>query len=272
MSSQQNESPVNAVDFDRSAFPRFNVLGVGVNALTLPRATDAIVAAARAGRKGYVCVSDVNVVSHAQRDPSFRNLLNSSFLTTSDGMPLVWLGRRSFGPWVERVYGPDLLLSIFEATADGSVSHFFFGGAPGVAELLRDKLLARFPRARVVGTHSPPYRKLSDEEIEALAAEMAAARPEIFWVGLGAPKQERFMAEYTEKLPSTMMIGVGAAFDFHSGKVKQAPLWMQRHGFEWLYRLYSQPRRLWRRYFVNIPSFLFRISLQFSGLRNYPLD
>ena len=116
--------------------PRFNVLGVGVNALTLQRATEAIVAAARTGQKGYVCVSDVNVISHAQRDPTFKHLLNASFLTTSDGMPLVWLGRRKFGKWVERVYGPDLLLSIFEATADGSLSHFFYGGAPGVPERL----------------------------------------------------------------------------------------------------------------------------------------
>jgi N-acetylglucosaminyldiphosphoundecaprenol N-acetyl-beta-D-mannosaminyltransferase len=264
-----NQPPPLAPDLDRSSFPRFNVLGVGVNALTLQRATEAIIAAARAEKKGYVCVADVNVISHAQKDPAFRDLLNASFLTTSDGMPLVWLGRRACGPWVERVYGPDLLLSIFAATADGSVSHFFYGGAPGVPELLRDKLLAKFPGARVVGTLSPPFRKLSDEELQKLAAEVEAVRPDIFWVGLGAPKQERFIAEYVGKLETSVMIGVGAAFDFHSGKVKQAPLWMQRNGLEWLFRLFSQPRRLWRRYFVNVPLFLLRITLQLAGLRKY---
>jgi len=264
--------PPLAANLERSSLPRFNVLGVGVNALTLRGATEAILSAVRVGRKGYVCVSDVNVISHAQQDPSFKQLLNESFLTTSDGMPLVWLGRRAFGPWVERVYGPDLLLSLFEATSDGSVSHFFYGGAPGVPELLRDKLKTRFPGARVVGTISPPYSKLSDDELQALAREVAAVRPDIFWVGLGAPKQERFMAEFTSKLETTVMIGVGAAFDFHSGKVKQAPLWMQRNGLEWLYRLYSQPRRLARRYFVNVPLFLVRIALQLSGLRKYRLD
>jgi N-acetylglucosaminyldiphosphoundecaprenol N-acetyl-beta-D-mannosaminyltransferase len=266
-----NEPPL-AADLERSSFPRFNVLGVGVNALTLRRATDAIVSAARSGKKGYVCVSDVNVISHAQRDPSFKHLLNHSFLTTSDGMPLVWLGRRAFGPWVERVYGPDLLLSIFEATADGSVSHFFYGGAPGVPEILQEKLTARFPGARVVGTVSPPFRPLTDTEVQSLADHVNAVRPDIFWVGIGAPKQERFMAEFSSKFATTVMIGVGAAFDFHSGRVKQAPRWMQRSGLEWLYRLYSQPRRLARRYIVNVPLFIARITLQLCGLRKYTVD
>src|SRR5215204_7495384 len=126
-------------DMNPSQYPRFNVLGVEVNALTLRQATELIITAARNGRKGYVCVADVNVISNAQKDRTFKALLNESFLTTSDGMPLVWIGRRAFGAWVERVYGPDLLMSIFAATADGSVSHFFYGGAPGVAETLRAK-------------------------------------------------------------------------------------------------------------------------------------
>jgi N-acetylglucosaminyldiphosphoundecaprenol N-acetyl-beta-D-mannosaminyltransferase len=243
-----------------------------VNALTLPRATEAILAAARAGQKGYVCISDVNVISHAQRDPAFKRLLNESFLTTSDGMPLVWLGRRAFGPWVERVYGPDLLMSIFAATGDGSVSHFFYGGAPGVPELLRDKLTARFPGVRVVGAVSPPFRPLSAAEFQQLRDQVSAARPDLFWVGIGAPKQERFMAEFSSQLDTKVMLGVGAAFDFHSGKVKQAPLWMQRNGLEWLFRLCSQPRRLARRYAVNVPLFIVRTVLQVSGLRKYPID
>jgi N-acetylglucosaminyldiphosphoundecaprenol N-acetyl-beta-D-mannosaminyltransferase len=263
--------PTIPADLDRSALPRFNVLGVGVNALTLRAATDAIVTAARIKKKGYVCVADVNVISHAQRDPDFRRLLNESFLTTSDGMPLVWLGRRAYGSWVERVYGPDLLLSTFQASSDGGVKHFFYGGAPGVPEILRDNMRVRFPGAQVVGAESPPFRPLIPGEIAALKEKVEILRPDIFWVGLGAPKQERFIAEFSSVLDATVMIGVGAAFDFHSGRVKQAPIWMQRNGFEWLFRLLTQPRRLAKRYAVNVPLFLIRIALQLSGLRKYPL-
>jgi len=170
------------------------------------------------------------------------------------------------------VYGPDLMLEMFEATRDGKLTHFFYGGAPGVAEELQTKLEARFPGVRVVGTYCPPFRVLNADEEAALFTGGAAAKRDIIWVGLSTPKQERFMAGYLSKLDATLMAGVGAAFDFHSGRVRQAPRWVQRSGFEWLYRLFTQPRRLARRYTVNNPRFLFRLALQLSGLRKYPLD
>lgn len=253
--------------------PRFNVLGVSVSAMNLSIATEAILAAARERRKGYVCVTGVHGVTEAQDDPDFRQILNRSFLNTTDGMPLVWLAKHYVAKRpIERVYGPDLMLELFEATRDGSVTHFFYGGAPGVAEELKASLESRFPGVRVVGTYCPPFRPLNAEEEAELAAKVHDTKPDLMWVGLSTPKQERFMSEYLPKLDVTVMLGVGAAFDFHSGRVRQAPRWIQRSGFEWFYRLCSQPRRLARRYLVNNPLFLGRIALQLSGLRRYSTD
>jgi N-acetylglucosaminyldiphosphoundecaprenol N-acetyl-beta-D-mannosaminyltransferase len=251
---------------------RFNVLGVSLCAMNLAVARDAVLDALRARRKGYICVTGVHGVIEAQDDAGFRKILNGAFLNTTDGMPLVWLGRHHVGSEVGRVYGPDFMLEMFEATRDGKFTHFFYGGAPGVAEELQAKLEARFPGVRVVGTYCPPFRALNADEEADLVVRVRAAKPDMMWVGLSTPKQERFMAEYLPKLDVTLMAGVGAAFDFHSGRVRQAPRWVQRSGLEWLYRLCTQPRRLARRYLLNNPRFLFQLALQLSGLRKYPLD
>ncbi len=251
---------------------KFNVLGVALSAMTLELATRAVLAAARARRKGYVCVTGVHGVSEAQKDPAFRRILNGAFLNTTDGMPLVWLGKHQVGGFVDRVYGPDFMLELFKATQDGAVTHFFYGGAPGVAEALSEALKTRFPGVKIIGTYCPPFRPLDEREQADLAAQITALKPDLFWVGLSTPKQERFMAEYLPRLDTTIMLGVGAAFDFHSGRVAQAPRWMQRSGLEWFFRLCSEPRRLWKRYCVNNPLFLGRIALQLSGLRTYPVD
>ena len=255
-----------------AAVRRFNVLGVALSAMNLPLATEAVLAALRARRKGYVCVTGVHGVTEAQHDPAFRRILNAAFLNTTDGMPLVWLGRRAAGTFVDRVYGPDLMLEIFQATQATTFRHFLYGGAPGVAEELKAKLEARFPGVTVCGTYCPPFRPLTGAEETAFAAFVREKKPDIIWVGLSTPKQERFMAEYLPKLETTLMFGVGAAFDFHSGRVRQAPRWIQRSGLEWLYRLCCEPRRLARRYLVNNPRFLWRIAGQLSGLRKYPLE
>jgi N-acetylglucosaminyldiphosphoundecaprenol N-acetyl-beta-D-mannosaminyltransferase len=251
---------------------RFNVLGVALHAMNLPTATAAVLEALRERRKGYVCVTGVHGVSEAQNDPAFRAILNGAFLNTTDGMPLVWLGRRAQGSWVDRVYGPDLMLEIFRATQSTPFRHFFYGGAPGVAEELKARLEAQFPGVTICGTYCPPFRPLNAPEEAELQRTVHEARPDIIWVGLSTPKQERFMAEYLAKLETTLMFGVGAAFDFHAGRVSQAPRWMQRSGLEWFYRLCSEPRRLGRRYLVNNPLFLWRILGQLTGLQKYPLE
>jgi len=247
--------------------PRFDVLGVSLHAMNLRVACDAILEALRARRKGYICVTGVHGVIEAQDDAAFRHILNDAFLNTTDGMPLVWLGKRAVGASVDRVYGPDLMLEVFAATRSGEFTHFFYGGAPGVADELKARLETRFPGVRVVGTFCPPFRPLNPAEDAALAATVSEAKPDFMWVGLSTPKQERFMAEYLRRLDVTLMAGVGAAFDFHSGRVRQAPHWIQRSGFEWLYRLAMQPRRLARRYLVNNPRFVFGVALQLVGLR-----
>lgn len=250
---------------------RFNVLGVAMSAMNLPLATEAVLARLRERQKGYVCVTGVHGVSEAQNDAAFRRILNGAFLNTTDGMPLVWIGRRALGGFVDRVYGPDLMLEIFRATEGTGFRHFLYGGAPGVADELRSRLQSRFPGAIVAGTYCPPFRPLNADEERELVALMHAGKPDIMWVGLSTPKQERFMAEYLPKLDTTLMFGVGAAFDIHSGRVRQAPRWIQRSGFEWLYRMCCEPRRLGRRYLVNNPLFLWRIAGQLLGLKKYPL-
>jgi len=252
--------------------PRVNVLGVGLNALDLDAAVAAVARALERRTKGYICVTGVHGVSEAQVDPAFRAILNESFLNTPDGMPMVWMGRLQGFSGMRRVYGPDLMLRVCDYTRTRGLTHFFYGGAPGVAEELKARLESRFPGLRVVGAYSPPFRPLTGAEAEALAARVRGLRPDIFWVGLSTPKQEKFMAQHWRELDATLFVGVGAAFDFHAGRVRQAPRWMQRSGLEWLFRLGSEPRRLWKRYLKNNPLFVLRALLQLTGLRKYPLS
>ncbi len=250
----------------------FNVLGVAVSRLNLETAREKVLQALSDGEKGYVCVTGVHGISEAQKDPAFRKILNRAYLNTPDGMPLVWLGKKQFGPDVSRVYGPDLMLEICSATEHTPYGHFFYGGGPGVAETLSLKLKERFPGLKTAGVFTPPFRPLNAKEEKDLVELLRKSRPAIFWVGLSTPKQEQFMAGYLDKLETTLMFGVGAAFDFHAGRVRQAPRWIQRSGFEWLYRLCLEPGRLWKRYLKNNPLFLFRLLLQSTGLIKYPVE
>jgi N-acetylglucosaminyldiphosphoundecaprenol N-acetyl-beta-D-mannosaminyltransferase len=259
--------PDTPTSFSALTIPRYNVLGVGVSALTLSAACEAVLTARGALNLGYICVCTVHGISEAQSDPRFREILNRSFLSTPDGMPLVWLGPQG----VERVYGPDLMIRVCDAGRTIGLRHYFFGGAPGVASELADKMSARFPGLAVAGTFTPPYRELTDDELATFYADVSRSRPDVIWVGLGTPKQERFMAAHASSLQTGLLIGVGAAFDFHSGRVRQAPRWIQRSGFEWLFRLCMDPRRLGPRYLKTNPLFLLRIAAQLSRLKKYPM-
>jgi N-acetylglucosaminyldiphosphoundecaprenol N-acetyl-beta-D-mannosaminyltransferase len=208
-------------------------------------------------------------VNLAAEDPEFRAHLNGSLLTTPDGMPLVWLGRLMGHRTVERGYGPDLMLSLCAATAGPGHAHFLYGGASGVAGALAARLRERFPGLRIAGTATPPFRPLTSGEEAALVGQVAAVRPDIFWVGLGLPERERFMAKMLPRFEPMVMLGVGAAFDLISGRVRQAPRWIQRSGFEWLFRLCLEPGRLAPRYFRHLPLFVFRVSAQLTRLRRF---
>jgi N-acetylglucosaminyldiphosphoundecaprenol N-acetyl-beta-D-mannosaminyltransferase len=252
------------------AIPRYNVLGIGISALNLATARAAVLAALAERHKGYVCTADVRVVNLAVNDATRRSRVNASLLTTPDGMPLVWLGRWHGHRDVSRVYGPDLMLDLCAATAATGHSHFFYGGGPGIAEELRTRLITRHPGLRIAGIHTPPFRSLTIGEENELVDRVAAVKPDIFWVGLGVPQREHFMADFLPRLDTTVMIGVGAAFDLLSGRVRQAPRWIQRSGFEWLFRLCLEPRRLAPRYFRHLPLFVLRVAAQLTGLRRYP--
>jgi len=261
---------------------RINVLGVGISVLTLDSAVDAVFQALAHGRQGYVTVTGVHGVSACQSDPELLRIHNESLLTTPDGMPLTWMGRlQGVGKHeMDRVYGPDLMLRIFQRGQAEGLRHFLFGGREGVAGLLSEKLLEKFPAAQIVGTYTPPFRPLNDQEEQQLLDQLQASRPHCFWVGLSTPKQERLMrrlvarygADGDGRLPAPMLLfGVGAAFDFHAGLLPQAPRWMQRAGMEWFFRLQQEPRRLWKRYLKNNPLFITRAAMQLTGLRKYEL-
>lgn len=251
---------------------RFNVLGTGVSALSLDAAREFVVAARGQKRLGYLCHATAYNVNLARTLPALRAAYNQSALTVPDGMPLVWLGRWHGHRATTRVYGPDLLTAACAAGRPAGLRHFFFGGLPGVADTLAAKLTTRFPGLAVAGTFTPPFRDLTPGELERLGSAVRESQPDVIWVGLSSPKQELFMARHWQQLDTGLMIGVGAAFDFVSERVPQAPRWMQGHGLEWLHRLATEPRRLWRRYLLHSPAFVFRVTAQLTGLRRYPLD
>lgn len=248
---------------------RVNVLGVGLSALNLEMARDLFSDFIRQKERGYICVTGVHGVIEAQDDPEMRTILNKALLCTPDGMPMVWYGKMNRFSQMGRVYGPDLMLEICQIP---NCRHFFYGGANGCAELLKQTLEKHFPGIQIVGTYEPPWRPLKPDEEIALAEQLRQCRPDVMWVGLSTPKQERFMAEYLPKLEVTLMVGVGAAFDLLSGRIKQAPRWIQRSGFEWFYRMCREPRRLWRRYCRNNPRFLFAALGQALRLKKYTLE
>jgi N-acetylglucosaminyldiphosphoundecaprenol N-acetyl-beta-D-mannosaminyltransferase len=266
-----NTAPRGVSIVEPDAPQRVNVLGVGVSAITMADALATIDRWIATRAPQYVCVTGVHGVMESQVDPSLRDIHNQAGLVTPDGMPLVWLSRLRGHHHVQRVYGPDLMLACCEASIRNGYRHFFYGGGPGVAERLAKRLGQRFDGLQVVGTWTPPFRDLTTAEEEALIDRIASSKPDIVWVGLSTPKQERWMARYVGRLPVPVLIGVGAAFDMHAGVTKQAPRWMQRSGLEWLFRLATEPRRLWRRYLTNNPRFVWRLFLQLSGAVRYDI-
>jgi N-acetylglucosaminyldiphosphoundecaprenol N-acetyl-beta-D-mannosaminyltransferase len=244
---------------DHRPIDRVDVLGVHVSAIDPPTAVAEIERWVVAGEQHYVCVTGVHGVMESQRDPALKEIHNRSGLTTPDGMPMVWAGRAAGAAHMRRVYGPDLMLAVLERAAERGWSSFFYGGAEGTPERLVERLRERFPGLVVAGTYSPPFRPLTPDEDVAIVERINASGAQLVWVGLSTPKQERWMADHVGRLDAAALLGVGAAFDIHAGTLRQAPRWMQGKGLEWLYRLYREPRRLWRRYLRNNPAFVLAI-------------
>jgi N-acetylglucosaminyldiphosphoundecaprenol N-acetyl-beta-D-mannosaminyltransferase len=204
----------------------------------------------------YICVTSVHGIILAKDDPSFAEILNSADIATPDGMPVVW-ALRSFGSTgQQRVYGPTLMLDLCRSAAQNGHGVYLYGGRPEVLPQLEQRLRQQFPALRILGRYSPPFRPATTTEDQQIQDSIRQSGADLLFVGISTPKQERWMFEHRRAFPGITMIGVGAAFDFHAGHMRQAPRWMQRLGLEWFFRLGAEPRRLWRRYLLVTPRFL----------------
>jgi N-acetylglucosaminyldiphosphoundecaprenol N-acetyl-beta-D-mannosaminyltransferase len=246
-----------------------DVLGVKVSAVNMGRAAELADQWVEASHPGYVCVTGVHGVMEAQRDPELREILNHAVMNTPDGMPMSWVGWLQGFSDMGRVFGPDFMLAMCQLSLDRGYRHFLYGSAPGVAEQLQDALKKKFRGLQIVGTYTPPFRSLTSEEESALLFQVHNAKPHIMWIGLSTPKQERFMAQYVDHLQVPLLVGVGAAFDFHTGDIRDCSPWVKRAGLQWLHRLLQDPRRLWRRYLRSNPAFVWNIALQLVKLRRH---
>jgi len=246
----------------KPGIPSFRVLGVRVNAVQIP---DIIAVMERwvreRGATNYIAVTGMHGVAESRNDPRFRDVLNAAGLVIPDGMPLVWLGRlQGHSQLKRRTPGSEVMEAVFQATGS-KYSHFFYGGVPGIADLLAKTEHERHG-IRVAGTYCPPFRPLTEAEEKEVQAMVRAANPDILWVGLSTPKQEKWMYEHRDKIQVPVMLGVGAAFDMNTGRLKRAPQWMQNSGLEWLFRLVIEPRRLWRRYLIEGSRFAWAVWLE----------
>jgi N-acetylglucosaminyldiphosphoundecaprenol N-acetyl-beta-D-mannosaminyltransferase len=237
----------------------FRVLGVPVNAIQIPGAVEWM--QERISQRKYctfIAVTGMHGIVEAQHDPSFKQVLSSAGLVVPDGMPLVWIGRRQGNQLKRRVYGPELMQTFCEHTR-ARYRHFFYGGVPGVAVALADSFRRKYDIG-IAGCYSPPFGKIAKEEDDEVIALINRANADVLWVGLSTPKQERWMYGHHNSLDAPVLVGVGAAFDLAVGRVKQAPAWMREHGLEWSFRLWQEPRRLWRRYLIYGSEFLLRVA------------
>lgn len=239
------------------------VLGAYIDALSWEATLNRLLAWSRARESRYVAICNVHVAVSAWRDTAYRKVINGADMATPDGAPVAWMLRRLGFASQPRISGPDLTWALCERCAADGLPVYFYGSRESTLAALERRLRATFPTLAIGGLESPPFRALTAEEDAAAVTRINASGAGIVFVGLGCPKQERWIAEHRGRI-NAVMIGVGAAFDFHAGTVKRAPLWMREHGLEWLHRLVSEPRRLWKRYLVTNSLFVFGAVLQLA--------
>lgn len=245
---------------------KVNVLGTGISIVNFNSFFKALDQWIENKKGNYVCVTGMHGVMESMKDENLRSIHNKAGMATPDGMSMVWYAKLKGIKNMERVCGPDLFPSVCEYSVKKGYTHFFYGGAEGVPELLKEKMTARYPGLKVVGTYSPPFRPLTTEEDQAIINRINALNPTFVWIGISTPKQEKWMHDHQGKLNNSIMFGVGAAFDMHSGIKQRGPKWIQKSGFEWLYRLCQEPKRLGKRYLVNIPRFIFFSFIHIIGI------
>lgn len=249
--------------------PTVEVLDIPLFDGSIPDAYSIFMNQIESGEKNSYCISaaDANVLINSKKDPEFRNILLQAYINLPDGMPGVWVGKLKGAKKIDRCYGPDFFEYMLRHTADKKVNHYFTGGKEGIAEALKEACKVKFGNDNVVGTHCPPFREVSDEEFEALGKDITEKQADIVWVGISSPKQERYARRLSKYARTHFIVTVGAAFDFHTGNVKQAPRFIQRSGMEWLFRLCVEPRRLWKRYVNVVPKFIYYNLLSFTKFR-----
>lgn len=235
---------------------RFNVIGVPISLTNWCGAIEDVIQRSESKQGGYICFTNAHVCVMAQHDKQLHNILSNSFRTFPDGKPLAWIGRKRYGEKVSQVAGPDFFPALLGYSGSQRSRHYFYGGAPDTLEKLVYHIRKEYPNTIIAGYESPPFREQSRQEINDGLQRIKHSKPDFVWVGLGAPKQEYWMSKHWNELSPAILLGVGAAFDFHAGNVSRAPIWMRKIGLEWLHRFFQEPSRLWKRYLVTNSLFL----------------
>lgn len=235
-----------------------NILGINVNVTTLEDTKNYIKYNLEDLRGKYICVSNVHTLVTAYDNKEYLNIQNSSAMTLPDGKPLSIVSKFKGFKEAERVTGPDLMGEMFKESCELGYTHYFYGSTKETLSKLEEKLKKRYPKINIIGKYSPPFRKLTEEENKRVIESINAVKPDFLWVGLGAPKQEEWMFDHKDKIYS-LMIGVGAGFDYHAENIKRAPKWIQNASLEWAYRLIQDPKRLFKRYFITNTKFIYYI-------------
>lgn len=238
--------------------PCCRILGVNISTLSMQETISYIERNLQSLSGSYICVANVHTTVMSYDDPNYRNIQNDSVMTLPDGAPLSIVARKRGYKNIERVTGPDLMKELFEASERHCYKHFFYGGTPETLEQLQKKLKEKYPYINIVGMYSPPFRELTVEENQEIVESVNQCRPDFVWIGLGAPKQEKWMSDHRDKIHG-LMVGVGAGFEYHAGNLKRAPKWMQVCSLEWLNRLMQEPRRLLKRYLYTNLKFIWLI-------------
>lgn len=254
-----------------TSVPKITILGVPVHMVQRADAVSLIEhwVKTESDRCHWIAAPDMHGVVFTHKDPTFKAILRTADLVIPDGITLVWIARHKGFPLKQRVSGTDLMREFFRSACETGLRSFFYGDTEETLERLVANLRREFPRLQIAGCLSPPFRPLTPQEDEEVIAKINEAKPDVLWVGLGLPKQERWIFEHRDKLRVPVVAGVGAAFKFLAGTVKRAPAWVGDHGFEWLWRLVHEPRRMWRRSLIGGTQFLGHAVLELTGLRKY---
>ncbi len=236
---------------------KINILGSKINVTNIKDLGDKVEKLILSKKTHYICVSNVHTIITGVKDERFKKITNNASLAVPDGMPLVWIGKHRGYKDMEKCSGPDIMTHLFKLSEEKGYTNYFYGGTEDNIKILGNELHAKYPKLKILGMYSPPFRELTKEEDDNIIKKINELKPNILWIGLGAPKQEVWMYQHFEKLSGSVIFGVGAAFNFHSGTLKRAPIWMQKTGLEWLYRLFKEPKRLWKRYLITNSLFIF---------------